>query len=69
MFGRSISAVLAIALLINGNEARQPTRGPSTRPTQQSEPIDPSNYRFLTNETKCMLYSNPLPIPSTTADK
>ncbi|KAI1834031.1 hypothetical protein DTO006G1_7718 [Penicillium roqueforti] len=52
MFGRSISAVLAIALLINGNEARQPTRGPSTRPTQQSEPIDPSNYRFLTNETK-----------------
>ncbi|KAJ6124148.1 hypothetical protein N7471_011465 [Penicillium samsonianum] len=55
MFGRSITAVLAIALLINGGQARKPTRGHSTHYTHHtrgSEPIDTSNYRFLTSKTK-----------------
>lgn len=62
MFGRSITAVLTIALLINGGEAKQPIRRPythSSHHTRGSEPIDTSNYRFLTNKTKCLLYSHP----------
>jgi carboxypeptidase D len=49
MFGRSITAVLAIALLVNGSEARQSAQSHEAK-------IDTSNYRFLTNKTKCMLY-------------
>lgn len=62
MFGRSITAVLTLALLINGGEAKQPIRRPSTHSshhTRGSKPIDTSNYRFLTNKTKCLLYSIP----------
>ena len=63
MFGQSITAaVLTIALLANGGKAKQLTRRPSTHfthHTRSSEPIDTSNYRFLTNKTKCVLYSRP----------
>jgi hypothetical protein len=61
MFGGSITAaVLAAVLLINGSQAKRPSRGPSThhaRHARGSESIDTSNYRFLTNKTKCLLYS------------
>ena len=60
MFGRSLTAVLAITLAINGSQARQPARGPSEHRSHYaagSEPIDTSNYRFLTDKTKRMLYS------------
>jgi carboxypeptidase D len=68
MFGRSIAAVLAIALLINGGQAKQPNRGRSKHHTRHArpEPVDTSNYRFLTNETKCMLHSVDL-VPHTSA--
>jgi hypothetical protein len=61
MFGRSLTAVLAIALAINGGQARQPARDPSRHHTHHagSGPIDTSNYRFLTDKTKRMLCSHP----------
>ncbi|CAG7920545.1 unnamed protein product [Penicillium olsonii] len=59
MFVRSITAtLLATSLLLCGGEAKRlAARGPSTRThraqhTLASEPVDTSNYRFLTNKTK-----------------
>ncbi|CAG8935710.1 unnamed protein product [Penicillium salamii] len=57
MFGRSLTAALLTATLFLGGEARRLAARGSPRPQrtlhgQGSEPLDTSNYRFLTNKTK-----------------
>ncbi|CAG8104728.1 unnamed protein product [Penicillium salamii] len=59
MFGRSLTAaLLAATLCLGGGEARRlasrglPTRTQRTHHAHGSEPLDTSNYRFLTNKTK-----------------
>ncbi|CAG7974589.1 unnamed protein product [Penicillium salamii] len=58
MFGRSLTAALLTAtLFLGGGEARQLAARGSPRPQRTlhghgSEPLDTSNYRFLTNKTK-----------------
>lgn len=64
MFGRSLTAALLTAtLFLGGGEARQLAARGSPRPQRTlhghgSEPLDTSNYRFLTNKTKRMLNSS-----------